>query len=195
MDVRALDNVVIRAGARVGIRHLRASDRDAFVALRRSSRAHLEPWEPIPPSGVDLYSDDAFARELAMTDAATEQRWAIVRLGDGELLGRVTLGAIERGAFLNGRFGYWIGAAHAGQGYMTEALTLCVAHAFAPVEDGGLGLHRLCANIVPWNVASRKLLERVGFVKEGYSEKYLQIGGVWADHERWAMTVERWGGC
>ncbi len=78
MDVRELDNVVIRAGARVGIRHLRESDRDAFVALRVGSREHLEPWEPIPPSGVDLYSDDAFARELAMTDAATEQRWAIV---------------------------------------------------------------------------------------------------------------------
>ena len=193
MDIRDMDNVVIRAGERVGIRHLRETDRDAYTALRVNSRAHLEPWEPIPPSGMDVYSPEVFDRDFSMTDTEREQRFAIVRLSDGELLGRVALGCIERGVFLNGRFGYWIGADHAGQGYMTEALTLCVAHAFAPIEDGGLGLHRVCANILPRNVASRKLLERVGFVKEGYSEKYLQIGGGWEDHERWGMTVERWG--
>ena len=74
---------------------------------------------------------------------------------------------------------------------MFEALTLAVNHAFATRDDGGLGLHRVCANIVPSNERSRALLVRVGFVKEGYSEKYLQIRGVYADHERWAMTVEQ----
>jgi ribosomal-protein-alanine N-acetyltransferase len=36
------------------------------------------------------------------------------------------------------------------------------------------------------------VLERNGFVKEGYSEKYLQVRGVWEDHERWAITRESW---
>jgi len=38
------------------------------------------------------------------------------------------------------------------------------------------------------------LLERCGFKKEGFSEKYLKIGGRWRDHERWAIIRENWNG-
>jgi len=31
-----------------------------------------------------------------------------------------------------------------------------------------------------------------GFVNEGFSERYLKIGGRWRDHERWAIRVEQW---
>ncbi len=171
---------------RVRLRHLTASDRDAFVALRVVSRAHLEPWEPIPPSGLDLYAGEAFDRELETTDTETQQRWLIVR-DDGTPLGRIAMNAIERGPFQNARIGYWIGSPHAGRGYMTEAIAACLRLAFGP-----MGLHRVCANTMPANAASRRVLERNGFVKEGFSERYLQIRGVWEDHERWAITRERW---
>ncbi len=182
----------IAVGQRVLLRPPAEPDRAAFVALRRASRAHLEPWEPIPPSGLDLYSPAAFDRELEMHDTDREQRWLIIDRAANAIAGRIALTSIERGPFQNARFGYWIGAPFAGKGLMTEALTLAVEHCFRPLESGGLGLHRVCANILPRNEPSRKLLERVGFVKEGYSEKYLQIRGVWEDHERWGMTRERW---
>ena len=193
MEELDVTKYAVRVGERVALRYPTDEDRDAFVALRRASREHLEPWEPIPPSGLDLYSPEAFDREIACACTDREQRWLVCELGSGAIMGRIALGCIERGPFMNGRFGYWMGARYAGQGFMTEALTLAVAHALAPIEDGGLGLHRVCANIVPRNTASRKLLERVGFVKEGYSERYLQIRGVWEDHERWALTAEGWG--
>jgi ribosomal-protein-alanine N-acetyltransferase len=179
----------IAIGQRVLIRHLSDADRDAFVALRRASRAHLEPWEPIPPSGLDLYSAEAFDRELATTNTDREQRFLIIERETNALVGRIAMTSIERGPFQNGRFGYWLGAGFEGKGYMTEALTLVVEHSLRAIEDGGLGLHRVCANIMPSNDRSRSLLERVGFVKEGFSEKYLQIQGRWEDHERWAKTV------
>lgn len=52
---------------------------------------------------------------------------------------------------------------------------------------GELKLHRLEANIQPGNVASIALVRACGFALEGYSPRYLKIGGRWRDHERWAL--------
>jgi ribosomal-protein-alanine N-acetyltransferase len=182
-------NSSIVSGNRVFLRYPIESDRSEFVELRRSSRARLECWEPIPPSGLDLFGPAYFDREMESYNTDREQRWLIIEIASGKIAGRITLGNIERGPFNNGRFGYWLGSGFEGRGLMSEALKLAVGHAFSPIDNGGLGLHRLCANIMPSNHRSRALLERVGFVKEGYSEKYLQIRGVYEDHERWAMTI------
>jgi ribosomal-protein-alanine N-acetyltransferase len=55
-----------------------------------------------------------------------------------------------------------------------------------------LKLHRLEANIQPNNTKSMALVKRAGFTLEGYSRRYLKIGGRWQDHERWAILVEDW---
>jgi ribosomal-protein-alanine N-acetyltransferase len=70
---------------------------------------------------------------------------------------------------------------------MTEALQLMMRHAFDDLQ-----LHRLEANIQPGNVASLALVKRAGFGREGYSRRYLKIGGRWRDHERWAILAEDW---
>jgi len=70
---------------------------------------------------------------------------------------------------------------------MSQALELTLAHAFGPLR-----LHRLEANIQPANTASIALVRRAGFVNEGFSERYLKVGGRWRDHERWALRVEQW---
>lgn len=182
---------IIAQSDRVILRFPTESDRDQFVALRQSSRAHLEPWDPIPPSGLDLYSSAAFDRELETHNTDREQRWLIIERATNQIAGRIALTNIERGPFQNGRFGYWIGEPFQGKGLMSDALTLAVAHCFRPITESGLGLHRVCANIMPSNARSRNLLERTGFIKEGFSEKYLQIRGNWEDHERWALTIEQ----
>lgn len=99
----------------------------------------------------------------------------------------VSLNQIFMGPFQNAMLGYWLGVAHTGRGYMTEGLALAVRHAFSD-----LGLHRVEANIRPENAASLALIRRLGFREEGYSPRYLEIAGVWADHVRFAMTVEDW---
>jgi ribosomal-protein-alanine N-acetyltransferase len=68
---------------------------------------------------------------------------------------------------------------------LTEGLALAVRHAF-----GRLGLHRAEANIHPGNRASRALVRRLGFRREGFASRYLKIGGRWRDHERWALGRE-----
>jgi ribosomal-protein-alanine N-acetyltransferase len=68
----------------------------------------------------------------------------------------------------------------------------CLQTAFATESEGGLGLHRVEAGIIPTNHASIALVRRVRMRKEGYSPRYLEINGEWRDHERWAITVEDW---
>ena len=70
---------------------------------------------------------------------------------------------------------------------MTEALKLVLRYAFKDLK-----LHRLEANIQPGNMASVALVKRAGFVREGYSRRYLKICGRWRDHERWAILAEDW---
>jgi ribosomal-protein-alanine N-acetyltransferase len=60
---------------------------------------------------------------------------------------------------------------------MTSALTAAIEFAF-----DGLRLHRVEAACLPSNEASRRLLERTGFVHEGYARQYLKIAGKWQDH-------------
>ena len=69
---------------------------------------------------------------------------------------------------------------------MTEGLQLVLEYAFTEV-----GLHRIEANIQPSNDASRNLVQRCGFILEGFSPKYLFINGEWRDHERWVAMDER----
>lgn len=52
-----------------------------------------------------------------------------------------------------------------------------------------LGYYVFEANIQPGNRASLALVKSCGFVKEGYSRRYLKIGGRWRDHERWAIVA------
>src|SRR6266498_2907659 len=92
----------------------------------------------------------------------------ICRLKDGAIIGLINLSQIFRGGFQNAYLGYYIGAPYAREGFMTEALQLMLRYAFEHLR-----LHRLEANIQPANVASIALVQRAGFVREGFSRRYL----------------------
>jgi len=115
--------------------------------------------------------------------------WLIVRRGDRVILGAVEVSQIVGGKFRSAYLGYHIGAPFARQGYMREALEAVLGRVFGPLR-----LHRIEANIQPRNRASIRLVQGLGFRREGYSQRYLKIGGRWRDHERWALLKEDWNG-
>jgi ribosomal-protein-alanine N-acetyltransferase len=173
----------LRQGARVLIRHPREEDAEEFIALARSSRRFHAGW--IAPA----FSPEQFAAYLRRSQADHFEALLVARREDPVLLGAINLSEIVRGNFQSAYLGYWIGAAHARQGYMREGLALAVDHAFKSQR-----LHRLEANIQPSNTASLRLADSLGFRLEGLSPKYLKIGGRWRDHERWALLREGWRG-
>jgi len=179
-------------GAGVYLRAPTETDREAFVALRLASAGSLAPWEPRIGDFDEQYGDQSFDRLLDRRESESDAPFLIHRASDHETVGYVGLGQIYRGPFRSCIMGYWIGDPYLGHGYGTEGVRACLQTVFTPDSEGGLGLHRVEANIVPTNHASLALVRRVGMRKEGYSPRYLEINGEWQDHERWAITIEDW---
>jgi [ribosomal protein S5]-alanine N-acetyltransferase len=175
------------SASRVFLREPRAEDLPEFAALRRASRAFLEPWEPLEEDGTDRFSDTWCARYLSKPRTERRAAFVVCASDDGRILGAVTLFHVERGAVQSAQIGYWVGAEHARRGVMSRALELALSKAFR-----GLELHRVEALIAVGNAPSRRLVAGRGFKLEGIARSYAKIGGAWRDHERWSLTRDEW---
>jgi len=108
----------------------------------------------------------------------------VCRRPDQAIVGVINLSNIVRGLFQSGYLGYYAFAGYQGRGYMKAGLGAVARHAFKVLK-----LHRLEANVQPGNKSSLALVRACGLRKEGFSPRYLKIGGRWKDHERWAMLA------
>jgi len=165
------ENVVLRAP--------QVSDFAEWAALREASRDFLTPWEPT--WATDDLTRGSFRRRIKRYSEDQRSDLAypffVFRKADNVLVGGLTLANIRRGCAQTGNLGYWTGAAHARQGYMTAAVGSLLPFAFQTLR-----LHRVEAACIPANVASIRLLEKTGFRREGFAREYLCIDGVWQDH-------------
>jgi ribosomal-protein-alanine N-acetyltransferase len=179
----AAESIPILTGEGVMLRVPQMADFQAWSALRESSRAFLKPWEPTwPPDDVSRL---AYRRRLKRYVRELEQDQAypfFVFRSDGALVGGVTVSQIRRGVAQTCSIGYWMGQSYAGRGLMTAAV-----NALKPFVFEGLKLRRIEAACLPRNAASIRLLEKTGFVREGYAREYLCIDGVWQDHLLYAL--------
>lgn len=176
-------------GERVYLRPPLLDDWRAWADLRRESRSFLTPWEPSWPA--DALTAPAFRRRIRQyareREAQVGYAFLIFRGRDDRLLGGISLTNLRRGVAQSASLGYWIGRRHARQGYMTEGLALLLEWSF-----GTLGLHRLEAACLPDNLASRALLEKIGFRHEGLARGFLKIEGRWQDHVLYGLLESDW---
>lgn len=182
-----LGPLVVRAGT-VVLRPPRLSDGPVWSRIRMRDRAHLENWEPTAPGSWD---------ELNGTFAWLSYCWSMraharrgeslpfVIVVDGELVGQITVGNIVRGGLRSAWIGYWVAAHRVRLGVASAAVALVVDHVF-----GAAGLHRLEATVQPENIASVRVLTRLGFREEGLFRRYLSVRGIWRDHLCFALTAE-----
>jgi RimJ/RimL family protein N-acetyltransferase len=113
-------------------------------------------------------------------------RYAIVLVETGELIGICNL----RGFFEQNRrceLGYALGSAHWGHGYACEALEALLGHAFSALD-----MNRIEADIDPRNDASARLLERLGFRKEGTMPERWFVHGEFADTAFYGLLKRYW---
>jgi len=166
---------------RVFLRPPVRSDREEFVSLMRASRSFHRPWATAPTD------DDRFAAYLADARRPDFEAMLVCRLEDEAIVGFFNLSQITRRSLQGAYLGYAVGRPFANQGYMRDGLELVLRNAFLTLR-----LHRIEANIQPGNHASIALAKGAGFRREGFSPRYLKIGGRWRDHERWAILAEDW---
>jgi len=171
----------VSSDARVYLRTPGLGDRKEFIVLMRTSRAFHSPWATAPTD------DERFAAYLADARRADFEAMLLCRGEDDAIVGFFNLSQIIRRGFQSAYLGYAVGQPFAGQGYMRDGLALVLRHAFSTLR-----LHRVEANIQPTNTSSLALARGAGFRREGFSPRYLKIGGRWRDHERWAILAEEW---
>jgi len=171
--------------ARMTLRPIEAEDRKEFVRVLETGRAAYAPWLPALAPGETW--EHLFERDLEKASSDTHLRLVGV-LSDGRIAGSFNLGEIVRGVF-DCAYGSWRTDPKLwGQGFGTEGVSALLDIAFS--HHGGVGLHRVQANIIPANGRSIRLAERVGFRREGLALKYLKIAGVWQDHLMFAKVTE-----
>jgi ribosomal-protein-alanine N-acetyltransferase len=166
----------------------RDDDADALLAFFVRNRDYHRPWEPraneefftLPAQRMLLlrrrsdYLDGRSACLLMFEKSA----------GEGTVIGRINFSEIVRGPLQGCFLGYAVDRAYEGRGYMAEALRAAIPWAFRD-----LGLHRIQASYRPENERSGRLLERLGFIREGYARDLLFIDGAWRDHVVTALSA------
>jgi ribosomal-protein-alanine N-acetyltransferase len=171
-------------GLRVVLRHPTMQDYPAWAELRARSRQHLTPWEP--QWARDELTRSSFRRRLrqAQRELRDDHGYAYLIFSEASLalLGGLSISNVRRGVAQTASLGYWMGAPHAGRGYMTDAVCAAVQFAFAHLR-----LNRLEAACLPSNAASKRVLDKVGFKLEGRARRYLKIDGRWQDHDLYAL--------
>jgi ribosomal-protein-alanine N-acetyltransferase len=155
--------------------------------LDENFEGHLDRWSP--PATRTFFTEAFWRDRLAIAieeyHAGRSARFVLQARGPGNadapleapILGTCNYTNVVRGPFLACHLGYQIARAHEGRGLMAEALRATNAFMFA-----ALRLHRIMANYRPENARSGRLLERLGFAREGIAKDYLFIDGAWRDH-------------
>lgn len=159
------------------------------MEVRQRNAGWLGPWEATPPGGGPPVPASrlvfAAMRRSLNRPARLGEALPFAVTYEGRLAGQLTVAGIVRGSLNSGFAGYWIDEEVAGRGVMPTGLALVVDHCFGPV-----GLHRIEVNIRPENVASRRVVEKLGFRDEGIRPRYLHIDGAYRDHLGYALTTE-----
>ncbi len=172
----------------VTLRPFRLRDANAWSEVRLANEAWLAPWEPrIAGRWADRHSPSAFPALLrnVRRQARSGHAMPFAICYRGRFVGQITVGNIVRGSLNSGYLGYWVDGRYAGLGICPTAVALTVDHCFATAR-----LHRVEANVRPENTASRRVVDKLGFRREGLHERYLLIDGAYRDHIGYALTVE-----
>ena len=181
--------IALHRGARVYICLPRRRDADAFLAAVHASKRLHGAWVRAPHAVAGFRDYVARFGLRARRDPLTAKHAGVLvrRIDDDAIVGVFNFSEIVRGSFHSAYLGYYAFEPHAGNGHMAEGLALALKFAFRTLR-----LHRVEANVQPRNARSHALVLGAGFVREGFSRRYLRIAGRWRDHVRYAILAEDW---
>lgn len=154
---------------RVALRWLQPEDAPAVFRIYSDAEA-MKYWSS-PPMTSEAQAEGLIASIAKGFEDGTLFEWGVVERDGGRVIGTVTLASIDR-KNKRAEVGFMLDRAVWRQGYMSEALGAALDYAFGPMD-----LARMEADVDPANEASLRLLERLGFQREGYLRERWRVGG------------------
>jgi [ribosomal protein S5]-alanine N-acetyltransferase len=175
---------------RLVLRPPRTGDVGELRRLLRHNQEHLKPWNPAPRPGEDPTSFTEVSNSVLRQrrEWKTGRSFTFLVAHESEptrFIGKIALNGVMRGAMHGAYLGYWVDVDSLNGGICTEAIRGVLDFAFGQAE-----LHRVQAAIMPRNERSLRVIEKLGFRREGYAERYLSIANTWEDHVLFAKTRE-----
>lgn len=188
MEIIAEPQLIRLLTERLILRPALAGDAAQIRAYNLTNHKHLQPWQPTRPAG--FFDIDNILMRIAYVErerlAGRCLHLLMLDRASGDMVGECNFSNIVLGAFQACHLGYSLAKTAQGKGLMTEALRRGIAHVFDDLQ-----LHRVMANYKPDNQRSGRVLETLGFEKEGFARAYLKINGEWADHVLTALVNPR----
>jgi len=181
MDANSLPTITT---PRLIMRWASEDDVDALYEVFSDPRV-MRYWSSGPLPNREAAA--AMQRDIAEGNRQdTMWKWGLALRETNKLIGTVTLFHLN---LSNGRaeIGYAMGSAYWGNGYMNEALTALIIHAFDV-----LNLRRLEADVDPRNTPSVRTLERLGFQREGLLRERWHVGGELQDALFYGLLRREW---
>lgn len=173
---------------RVGIRLIHRRDARQLQQLLATNRAWLAPWEATHPSGPGPVPGSVSLKPVIRRLRAQFKQGRgvpFVITYDGGVVGQLSVSDISRGALWSAQIGYWIASEFAGRNITPTAVALAIDYLFDTLR-----LHRVEICIRPENEPSLRVVHKLGMRYEGLRLRYINIDGVWCDHESYAVTRE-----
>ena len=167
---------------RLTLRLMRPSDANTLATYRNDpDTARYQSW-PLPYTplmAADLLADQADTIDIG-PDGWLQVAIDLIDLIDREhegpatMIGDLAVGLEQAGAIAS--IGYTLAPDRRGHGYATEAAAALIEALFTHTQ-----VHRVVATLDPQNTASERLLERLGFQREGVARQAAFVGGRWVD--------------
>ncbi|MGP3776173.1 GNAT family N-acetyltransferase [Streptomyces sp. SDT5-1] len=170
--------------ARLRLRAFEDADASALYALQ--SDAHVLRYWDSPPWTDPARADQFLANCRRMEQEGTGARLAAERVSDGEFIGWCTLNSWNPD-FRSASLGYCFAESAWGHGYATEAARALLGWAFDT-----LGLNRVQAEADTRNAASARVLEKLGFVREGTLREDCVVNGDVSDSWVYGLLRREW---
>lgn len=170
---------------RLQLRILNKDSAPLVLSFYRENAELFEPWEPKRSANfytLSYHKALLTAEYNQIADGKLIRYWVFLKNHPDEIIGSICFQNFLREPYCSCSLGYKFSGKHQHLGYATESINKSIQ-----ILYDTYGIHRIDAFIMPENLSSIRLIERLGFVYEGTSKAYARINGRWADHLHYAL--------
>ncbi len=167
--------------ARLTLRRITLADAHDLFRLRSDAEVMKYVGRPLQK---DVAESETMIQNLEkMLLEVNAINWVITLKNDDAMIGNIGFWQWQKEHF-NAEVGYTLAPAHQGKGLMGEAM-----QAVLTFGRERMHLHTVLARVNPLNAASCRVLERAGFIQEGYQRENYYWNGVFEDTGLWGLVL------